>query len=130
MGERINLLHRFPQNFLRFPPGADAGHFEKGKNPQGRGVPDFRQQVGHGFDVGDGRGSVAQQHVRAAQPGARVVGITPRGLGGGDEGNPVGEGFGRRQFAGHVGVVEMAMGVDQAGKQNDFAQVENFLPGS
>ena len=34
--------------------------------------------------------------------------------------------FGGGKFAGHVGVVEMAMGVDEAGQQNDFAEVEDF----
>ena len=28
---------------------------------------------------------------------------------------------------GHVGVVEMAMGVDEAGQQDDFAEVEDFF---
>ena len=70
---------------------------------------------------------VFEQHVRAAQPGAGVIGITPGGFGGGDGGNPIGEVSWRRQLPGHVGVIQMAMGVDQAGQQDDLAEVEDLL---
>ena len=37
--------------------------------------------------------------------------------------------FGGGNSPGHVGVIEMAMGVDQAGQQNDFAEVEDCSSG-
>jgi hypothetical protein len=105
----------------------DAGHFEERKDPQRRGIPNFRQKVGHGFNVGDRGRAGAHKHSRAVQPGALVVGIAPAGFGGKDERNPVGEGFWRRQHSGHVGVVEVAVGVDEAGEQDDFAEVEKYF---
>ena len=124
--KRINFFDGFAKDCHRVAPGADAGHFEKRKDAQRRGVPNFRQKVGHGFDIRDGRRAGAREHPRAVQPGTHVIGIAPSGLGGKDEWNPVGEGFRRRQHPGHVGVVEVAMGVDKAGKQNDFAEIGNF----
>ncbi len=123
----INLFDGFVEGCHRVAAGADAGHFEKRKDAQRRGVPNFRQKVRHGFNVRDGGRAGAREHPRAIQPGTLVVGTVPAGFGGKDERNPVGEGFRRRQHSGHAGVVEMAVGVDEAGKQNDFAEVEKYF---
>ena len=76
------------------------------------------QQLRHRLDVGHGRGAGAQQHLGALGPGGGVIGAIPTGLGLGDELEPVGEHLGRRELPGHVGVVQMAVGIDEAGQED------------
>jgi hypothetical protein len=126
-----NQFFRRPRaKFLRRAARFDAGHFEEGKNRSGVASQTSGSKSGMASNVADGGGAGFQQLMRAAQPGAGVIGIAPAGLGGGDGGDPVGEGFRRRQFAGHVGVIEMAVGVDEAGQQDDFAEIEVFRGGA
>ena len=58
---------------------------------------------------------VRDEHLGAVQPGLGVVGIAPAGLGLGDQLEPVAEHLRRRELARHVGVIQMAVRVDQAG---------------
>ena len=77
--------------------------------------PNLRQQFRHGFDVGHAGRAGADEHPGAVQPGLGIVGIAPPGFGLGDQLEPIREHFRRRELARHVGVIQMAVGIDQAG---------------
>jgi len=69
--------------------------------------------------------SATEEHLRAAQPRLREIGVNFSGLRGRDGFDPVGEEPGRRDLAGHVRVIEVAVGVDQARQQDRFAKIHN-----
>lgn len=115
-------LDQFPADGAAF----DVEQFEKRNDAQGRGRPDFGQQLRHGLDVGDGGGAGAEEHLRAAQPGECEIRVAPAGFERDDGLDPVGETFGGRELPGHVGVVEMAMGVDQAGEDDHVTEIGNL----
>ena len=127
MLKQIHCFHGFAQNIFGSAFRFDAGHFEKGKNAQRRGIPNFGQQIGHALDIGDGGRAGFQKLMCAAQPRARVVGITPTAFCSSDGANPIDKSFWRRQFASHVGIIKMAMGVDEARQEDNFAKIKNFF---
>src|ERR1019366_354853 len=57
----------------------------------------------------------------------RIFGVAPAGFGGGNGTDPVGESFGRRQLSGHVGIIKMAVGVDEAWQEHHVAEVKKFF---
>ena len=108
----------------RLAPGLEDDHFEEREHAQRRRAPNLGQQLGDGFDVGHRRGAGADQHVRPAQPRPGEIRIAPTGFGEGDELEPIGEDPGREELARHVGVIQVAVGVDQARQEEDVAQIQ------
>ena len=101
---------------MGFAAALHAGHFQEREHPQGSGFPDFGQQFGDGFDITDGCGAGPQEHFRAGKPGFRELRVAPFRLGAGDEFYPICKHSWRRELAGHVGVVQMAMSIDKTGQ--------------
>ncbi len=125
LGEGLNEFHGLTENFARRAAAFEAGHFQERKDSQRRGGPDFGQQFRHRLNVPNGGGAGAQKHFCPFQPGHGKIGEGQAGLAGEDELEPVGEFFCRGKLAGQGGVVEMAMGVDQPGQGDDFAQIDH-----
>ena len=90
--------------------------------------PRFPAKVRNGLDVGDGRRAGFQKHVRAvAATIARIRNSSTRIWRRVMSGIQSVKVFGGGNCAGHVGVIQMAVRVDEAGKQNDFAEIKNFF---
>ena len=120
--QALNFRRRLPQNFRRRAPAFHPRHFQERRHAQRRAGPDLRQQFRHRFDVRHRRAPRPRQHGRARQPGAGVIGVAGRRFEGEEGLDPVRE-LARRRQAGHAGVVQVAVGVDQTGQQNGRAQV-------
>src|SRR4051812_11539642 len=43
--------------------------------------------------------------------------------------DPIGKKFGRRNLAGHLGVIQMAVGINETGHEDDLTQIERFFSG-
>lgn len=65
----------------------------------------------------------------AVLPGADEIFIGPGSLGSEDRLDPVGEGAGRGELAGEVGVVEVAMGVDEPREEDGIAEIQELVVG-
>jgi len=125
--ERNQPLRRLLDNLAWLAEAFDADHLEERKDAERSSSPDFRQEVRHGLNVGHGGSAGAKEHACAMEPGLEIVGAAPGGLGHGDDLEPVGEDPGRRELACHVRVIQMAVGIDQAGHEDHVAQVHRLL---
>lgn len=85
--------------------------------------------MGEGLDVGDGGRAVLEELTGAVLPGPDEIFIGPRGLGGEDGLDPVGEGAGWSELAGQVGVVEVAMRVDESREEDGIAEIDELVVG-
>src|SRR6266700_591171 len=121
--ERANPADGVLDNRLGgFAPG-DANQFEKRKDPQWRRMPHRRQQFWNSFDVADRRGSAANKHLRSVLPRLAIFGNVPKPLRCGNEFQPIGKELWWPELPSHIGIIEMAMGIDEARHENGVAQI-------
>ena len=125
-GEGGDFVEGFTDDFARRTAAFHTGHFQEGKNTQRRRGPGVGQQFGDHFYIAHRGGAGAEEHLGAVQPGLGEVGINPAGLAGGDQLDPVNEIAGRRKLPGHRGVIQVAMGIDEAGQQDLFTQIHDL----